>query len=170
MAIASQGATFLIEPESLRHIMRQWATGVSLVTSVADGFPHGMTVTSFTSVSLQPAIILVSLEKSTRTHRMVERGKVFAVALLAEDQQDLADRFAGRIADNEDRFAGLTYTSAASGAPIPAGCLAYLDCRVAATYSAGTHTLFLGEVLAGEVRRQAPPLLYYDRAYRSLLP
>jgi flavin reductase (DIM6/NTAB) family NADH-FMN oxidoreductase RutF len=160
----------MIEPESLRHIMRQWATGVSLVTSIAEGFPHGMTVTSFTSVSLKPAIILVSLEKTTRTHRMVEQGKVFAVALLAEDQQELADRFAGRIADHEDRFAGLTFTSAASGAPIPAGSLAYLDCRVAATYSAGTHTLFLGEVLAGEVLRHAPPLLYHDRAYRSLKP
>ena len=150
--------------------MRQWATGVSLVTSVAEGFPHGMTVTSFTSVSLHPAIILVSLEKTTRTHRMVEQGKAFAVTLLAEDQQDLADRFAGRIADHEDRFAGVPYTSAVSGAPIPAGCLAYLDCRVAATYSAGTHTLFLGEVLSGEVLRQAPPLAYSDRGYRSLLP
>lgn len=150
--------------------MRQWATGVSLVTSHVDGLRHGMTVTSFTSVSLEPAIILVSLEKTTRTHHMVEQGKAFAVTVLAEDQQDLADRFAGRIADHEDRFAGVSYTSAASGAPIPAECLAYLDCRVAATYSAGTHTLFLGEVLGGEVLRQAPPLAYYDRAYRSLRP
>lgn len=155
-----------MDPDSLRKIMRQWATGVTLVTSHDRGRPHGMTVTSFTSVSLQPPIILVSLEKSSRTHGMVQEERTFAVSVLAEDQRDLADRFAGRIPDSDDRFAGVEYRPAASGSPIPLGSLAYLDCRVAGTYSAGTHTLFLGEVIDGEVLRQGPPLLYHNRDYR----
>lgn len=158
----------MIQPDSLRKIMRQWTTGVTLVTSHDRGHPHGMTVTSFTSVSLQPPIILVSLEKSSRTHGMVQKEAAFVVAVLAQDQRDLADRFAGRVPDSDDRFAGVDYHPAASGAPIPLGSLAYLDCRVAGTYSAGTHTLFLGEVIAGEVLREGPPLLYYNRDYRML--
>jgi flavin reductase (DIM6/NTAB) family NADH-FMN oxidoreductase RutF len=160
----------VIDPDSLRKVMRQWTTGVTLVTCHDRGRPHGMTVTSFTSVSLRPPIILVSLEKSSRTHGMVQEGQAFAVSVLAEDQRDLADRFAGRVPDSDDRFAGVDYLPAASGAPIPAGSLAYLDCRVAGTYSAGTHTVFLGEVTGGEVLRDGPPLLYYNRDYRHLAP
>jgi flavin reductase (DIM6/NTAB) family NADH-FMN oxidoreductase RutF len=129
-----------------------------------------MTVTSFTSVSLEPPVVLVSLEKTTRTHSMVQQTRVFAVSLLGQDQQELADRFAGRIPDQGDRFAGVEYQTGASGAPMPAGCLAYLDCRVAGTYSAGTHTLFLGEVIGAEIGRADLPLLYWDRAYRRLVP
>jgi flavin reductase (DIM6/NTAB) family NADH-FMN oxidoreductase RutF len=148
--------------------MRQWTTGISLVTSQDDGRPHGMTVTSFTSVSLTPPMILVSIERTTRTHRMLLARRTFAVSLLAADQRDLADRFAGRVADSDDRFAGIAFHTVASGSPIPEGSLAYLDCRLAAAHGAGTHTLFLGEVIDGGLLRQAPPLIYFDRDYRRL--
>lgn len=112
--------------------------------------------------------MLVSLERKTRTHQMVSECGLFAVALLAEDQEDLSNRFAGLIPDEHDRFRGVTYSSTPNGCPFPVGCLAYLDCEVTATLDAGTHTVFIGLVQSGEVLRQAPPLVYYNRAYRQL--
>jgi flavin reductase (DIM6/NTAB) family NADH-FMN oxidoreductase RutF len=158
-----------IAADDLRAIMRQWATGITLVTSAHDGAePHGMTVTSFTSVSLDPPLVVVSLENSSRTHQLVSRSGVFAVSILHHDQQELAERFAGRVSDDRDRFEGLRHRRASSGAPIPEGCLAYLDCRVVQVHRAGTHTLFVGEVLEGAVEGGGSPLLYYDREYRRL--
>ena len=157
-----------VDPEILRSVMRRWATGVTLVTAHDGRRPHGMTVSSFTSVSLDPALVLVSLENATETRRMIEESGAFAVSILAEGQEDLAERFAGRVADGEDRFAGVSYETAVTGAPIPAGTLAYLDCRVLAAHPAGNHTLFIGQVAAAGFRQEGVPLLYYDRDYRRL--
>lgn len=148
--------------------MRHWASGVSLVTSRVDDRIHGMTVSSFASLSLTPPLILVSLERTTRTHGMVGESGVFAVAFLAEDQRDLSDRFAGLSPDDADRFQEVPYSSTSNGCPVPEGCLAYLDCEVTDTHDAGTHTVFIGEVTGGEVLREAPPLLYHNRDYRQV--
>lgn len=148
--------------------MRRWASGVSLVTSNAGGRIHGMTVTSFAALSLDPPLVLASLRRTTRTHQMVSESGLFAVALLAQDQEQLSIRFAGLTADEGDRFQGLSYSSTPNGCPVPAGCLAYLDCEVSATHDAGTHTVFIGEVQSGEVLRQAAPLIYHNRDYRLL--
>lgn len=157
-----------VTQDDLRAVMRRWATGVTLVTAQHAGRPHGMTVSSFTSVSLDPPLVLVALERSSVTHRMVEQSEAFAVALLREAQIDLAERFAGRVPDTEDRFAGVAYRTAVTGAPIPDGCLATLDCRRRAAHPAGTHTIFVGEVLAVGGDPGGRPLLYYDRHYRRL--
>jgi flavin reductase (DIM6/NTAB) family NADH-FMN oxidoreductase RutF len=157
-----------VDAEELRGVMRQWATGVTLVTAQDGGKPHGMTVSSFTSLSLDPPLVLVSLENSARTHRLVRESGAFGVAILEASQQDLADRFAGRIPDGENRFEGLEYETARTGAPIPRGALAYLDCEVVEIQPAGTHTVFIGRVVASGVRPGGKPLLYYDRNYRRL--
>jgi flavin reductase (DIM6/NTAB) family NADH-FMN oxidoreductase RutF len=157
-----------VNAEELRGVMRQWATGVSLVTAQDGGRPHGMTVSSFTSLSLEPPLVMVSLENTARTHQMVTESGAFAVSILDEGQEDLADRFAGRIPDGEDRFAGLTYRTALTGSPLPEGALAYLDCEVVSAQPAGTHTVFVGRVVASGVRPGGQPLLYYDRNYRHL--
>lgn len=157
-----------VAQDELRAVMRRWATGVTLVTAHDGRRPHGMTVSSFTSVSLDPPLVLVALERGAVTHRMVEASRAFAVAVLRHDQAELAERFAGRVADTEDRFAGVAHHTAVTGAPIPAGCLAYLDCRLHAAHPAGTHTVFIGEVLAVGGGAAGEPLLYYDRRYRRL--
>lgn len=157
-----------VEPEQLRLTLRLWASGVCLVTSHDRGQPHGMTVSSFTPISLSPPLVAVCLENTTRTNRLVHQSGVFAVSILHEAQADLADRFAGRIPDGADRFHDVSYTTAKTGSPIVDGCLAYLDCRLAASHPAGTHTLFLGEVLAAGRRPDGPPLLYFQRGYRRL--
>jgi flavin reductase (DIM6/NTAB) family NADH-FMN oxidoreductase RutF len=158
-----------VDPEALRLVMRNWATGVTVVTTELDGGRHGMTVSSFTSVSLAPPLVLVSLERVTQTHRLLEQSGFFAVTVLSEDQQAVSDRFAGRQPDGEERFAGLETFTLVSGAPLIRGGLAYFDCRVVSTFSAGTHTVFIGEVLVvqgGE--HTAAPLLYHDRDYHQL--
>jgi flavin reductase (DIM6/NTAB) family NADH-FMN oxidoreductase RutF len=148
--------------------MRQWATGVTLVTASSGRVHHGMTVSSFTSVSLSPPLILVSLSNDARTREMITQSQRFAVSVLAEDQQELADRFAGRIADSADRFEGVQHRLSGLGNPIPDGCLATLDCQVAEIFEAGNHSILIGQVENLEVGRDAPPLLYYDRDYRKL--
>ena len=159
-----------IDPDLLRNAMRQWATGVTVVTAEHNGVRHGMTVNSFTSVSLTPPLILVSLERTTRTHALVEKSSHFGVTILSDQQQEVSDCFAGRI-EREDRFSNLETHTLVSGSPLISGGLAYLDCRVVTEYEAGTHTLFIAEVLVaasstGEA--DGGPLLYYNRSYHRL--
>lgn len=157
-----------VKPDMLRRTMRQWATGVAVVSSRSDGRIHGMTVSSFTSVSLDPPLVLVSLENQARTHAMVTDSGVFAVSVLEEDQREISDIFAGRVSDDENRFEGQEFTLSETGCPILEGSLAYLDCQVQSAERGGTHTVFLGLVLAAEPLRQGRPLLYYNQDYRRL--
>jgi flavin reductase (DIM6/NTAB) family NADH-FMN oxidoreductase RutF len=157
-----------IEPIQLRKLMRRWATGVTLVTVRQGSESHGMTVSSFTSVSLDPPLILVSLEKDTRTHRLALKSRRFAVSILADFQVELAERFAGRIPDQDDRTASLSSKTDPNAIPIPSGALAYLECEVVDTHDAGTHTLLIAQVIWEEVSGEGQPLLYYDRDFRDL--
>jgi 3-hydroxy-9,10-secoandrosta-1,3,5(10)-triene-9,17-dione monooxygenase reductase component len=153
---------------ALRRVMRRWTTGVTLVTAHHDKQDHGMTVNSFTSISLDPPLILVALEAETRTQRLVRKSGCFAVSILAYNQQELAERFAGQIPEEGDRFAGSSWMRVKSGACVPFGCLAYLDCEVVGDYLLGTHHLIIGEAQVGKVLRNAAPLAYHYQAYRSI--
>ncbi len=152
--------------------MRSWATGVAIVSTTYEGTQHGMTINSFTSISLDPPRLLISLEKETRTHRLLTRSELFCVTLLAEDQQYISERFSGGLDDKQDRFDGLKLSSSPNGNPIIDGGLAYFDCRVFNAQDVGSHTLFIGEILAlGEPNGRGPnlaPLLYFDRKYRKI--
>ncbi len=153
--------------EALRTAMRHWASGVAVVTSRLGEHQHGMTVSSFISVSLEPPLVLVSLAQASRTHALVRESGVFAVSLLSSEQEAVSNRFAGQIPDTEDRFAGLETAALETGAPLLVGSLAWIDCQLEQQVAAGSHSLFIGRVLA--VRRfGGQPLLYYDRAYRRL--
>lgn len=134
------------------------------------GVAHGMTVNSFTSLSLDPPLVSVSLEKITRTHQLVKEAKAFSVTVLSQDQQALSDRFAGRESEHSDRFAGLQTFSLDTGSPILTEGLAFFDCRVSASHDAGTHTVFIGEVLVcGRFsENDGPPLVYFNRGYRKI--
>jgi len=156
------------DPEELRTAMRQWATGVTIVSVMHEGRHHGMTASSFTSVSLLPPLVLVSLEEVTNTHRLVQQAGYFAITILDQGQKDISDRFAGRSTEYSDRFAGLDTFTMVSGAPLLGRGLAWFDCRVIATYKAGNHTVFIGDVLAVKYSQGGKPLIYYDRNYRSL--
>lgn len=157
-----------MDGDELRNVMRRWASGVAIVAAQSDGLRHGMTVSSFTSVSLAPPLVVISLENHSTTQGLVNASRAFSVNILDEGEADLAQRFAGGIPDAQDRFAGVEAEAGASGSPILSGGLAYLDCRMIAAHPAGTHTLYIGEVIAAGVRLDGRPLLYFQRDYRRL--
>ena len=157
-----------VDPDSMREAMRQWATGVTIVSSIYDGVRHGMTVSAFTSISLDPPLVLISLAKEARTHDLVERSKIFGVTLLKQGQEEISDRFAGRTTEDQDRFASLETFKLHTGAPFLIDGLSFLDCMVIDWHDIGDHTLFIGEVVAMQVESEGDPLIYYNRSYRRL--
>jgi flavin reductase (DIM6/NTAB) family NADH-FMN oxidoreductase RutF len=161
-----------VSDEELRESMRRWATGVTVVTVAHENVLHGMTVSSFTSVSLKPPLVLVSLERSTRTRQLVLDSSFFGVNILHASQEEVSNRFAGRIPDMEDRFADLKYHTLESGAPMLEDALACFDCRVSAVIEMATHTIVVGNVIAvfasGLELQDNEPLIYYNQAYRKL--
>ncbi|MEA4910439.1 MAG: flavin reductase family protein [Chloroflexi bacterium] len=154
--------------EQLRQSMRHWPSGVSVVTSAMDGQRHGMTVNSFTSISLEPPIVAVTLGHPTRTYRLVHESGVFGVTILSAAQRELSDRFAGRGVNEEDRFEGLDTVTLATGAPFLAGGLAFVDCRVVYNYAMPASTLFIGQVVATRSEPSVEPLIYLNRSYYDL--
>lgn len=157
-----------VDSEQLRNAMRRWASGVTIVAARDGAQQHGMTVNSFISVSLEPPLVLVSLERGRLTHTLVQSSGYYGVSILPFGFQTISDRFAGRLGEMEDRFAGLSTFSLVSQAPLLTGSLAAFDCRVVSSYETGTHTLFVAEVLALVTGGDAPPLIYYNRDYHTL--
>ncbi len=155
-----------ITPEELRKAMRNWATGITIVTAAHEGTQHGMTVSSFTSLSLEPPLISVSLNQTSRTHGLVSASGHFGVTILADDQEEISNRFAGRIPDTDDRLAGLDLETIVSGAPLITGGLTFFDCRVSQSIPVGTNTLFIGEVLGARSIDEGDPLIYFDQKYQ----
>ena len=157
-----------VEPQVFKDTLAQWASGVTIVTSLDGTQRIGITVSSFSSVSLEPPRILICVGKQLYTNSLIERSGIFAVNILSAGQQELGMRFAGLIPEIEDRFAGIDCFTAVTGSPILPGVLAWLDCRVAHAYDGGDHTIFVGEVAAAEAQPPGDPLLYYNRQWRRL--
>ena len=159
-----------IDSTVLRATMRQWATGVTVVTTVDGEQRGGMTVSSFTSVSLEPPTVLVCLNKDAFCYGMVQRSGVFAVSMLGVGQSALSNRFAGFDPDVVDRFEGVEVRTALTGSPLLPGAIAYLDCVVISKHETSTHTIFVAEVVYAEVDPEKAPLVYHDRGYHALCP
>lgn len=157
-----------LDPEKLRAAMRAWSAGVTVVTAVHEGHQHGMTVNSFTSISLEPAMITISLRVSTRTHELVSKSGAFGLTILSAEQSDISNLFSGQVVGAEDRFANLKTETMVTGSPLIAGGLAWMDCRVVQTFDAGMNTLFIAEVLAAHEANDGPPLIYHNRKYWNL--
>jgi flavin reductase (DIM6/NTAB) family NADH-FMN oxidoreductase RutF len=144
--------------------MRCFPTGVTIVTTAHRGTIHGFTVNAFASVSVAPPTVLICVNRDARAHPLISASQGFCANILALEQRELAERFAG--GEPHSRFAGVEHRPGPSGSPILEGALAYLDCALAEELTASTHTIFLGTVLdAGH--RAGQPLGYFDRAYRD---
>lgn len=161
--------------EAFRNVMRHWASGVTIVTTptTALGHPYGMTVSSFNSVSFEPLLVSVCLIKTIESSKAVVDAGKFAISLLAADQEAISNRFAN--ADpafpvESNRFVGIDKHSAITGAPILAGAIGWLDCEIWAVYDGSSHHIVIGQVVAANFNDIDDPLLYYNRAYRRLLP
>ncbi len=152
-----------ISLDDYKKVLGSFGTGVTIVTSCAGDRIHGMTVSAFTEVSLDPPLVLVCADKTSNTHPVIAEGKVFAVNILARDQEELSNRFASK-KDEDKRFDGIDYEVGETGAPLIAGTVASLDCRVVEAHDAGDHVIYIGEVQALRVSDREP-LLYLRGSY-----
>jgi len=149
--------------------MGHFASGVTVVTTLRpDGEPCGLTANAVCSVSVDPVMVLVCVERGADTHDCISTAGRFAVNILGEEGgESLSRRFATWGVD--DKFRGVAWRGAASGAPVLEDSLAWLDCRVAHAMPAGDHTIFLGEVVAADAR-EGTPLVYYRGGYGRFAP
>ena len=157
-----------LDSEQLRAAMRAWTSGVAVVAAAHEGQTHGMTVSSFTSISLEPPMITTSLQTGSRTHELIEASGGFGLTILSHEQTKISDIFAGRMKELEDRFTGLQTETLLTGSPLIVGGLAWMDCRLAQTVEIGMNTLLIAEVIAAKGTGEGKPLIYHNREYWEL--
>jgi flavin reductase (DIM6/NTAB) family NADH-FMN oxidoreductase RutF len=154
--------------EDYRNALRHFPSGVTIVTMRAGEQRHGLTVSAFASVSPDPPLIVIMIDHRHRAHELMEmEDAVFAVNILAQGQEEISNRFAWL--KDGDRFAEGDWREATTGAPVLNDALAWLDCTIHSRSSAGTHTIYVGEVQeVGVPRSDELPLVYWNRGYRLL--
>jgi len=153
-----------IEPAQFKATMRRIASTVTVITSSFGSTMNGMTATAVCSVSAAPPCILVVINQTNRSHALIERAGIFAVNVLSEDQEELAQHFALK---SDDPFLNVDYRRGATGAPILSGCVASLECVVESQTRSGTHSIFIGRVV-NATEHQQPPLLHTDGGFVRL--
>jgi len=147
-----------------RKIMGQFATGVTVVTTGGEAGLHGLTANAVASLSLDPPLVLVAVDKSASTLDYLKKNRCFAVNILRHDQEDISRRFA---TPGPKDFSDLKIATKSTDAPILADCLAYVDCRVVDILPGGDHEIFIGEIIGGKYHG-GEPLLYHAGGYRRL--
>lgn len=157
-----------VTEKEFRDAMGRFASGVTVVTGILpDSRPAGVTASAFISVSLNPPLVSICLDKVTACLDAFTRGTHFAIHILNEDQKDLSDHFAQR---SLEKFAAIDYRIGAGGCPILAGCLAVIECVRTAVHDAGDHFLIIGRVenLDTAAAAAGAPLLHFRGAYHRL--
>lgn len=158
-----------VSSSNLRNVMGTFATGVTIVTLQRGDIDHGMTVNSFTSLSLDPPLILFNAARSTNTHDLVQKSESFAVNILTHEQKWISDRFAGEHHELEDPFHDIPFFRAETGSPVIKNTLGYIDCTLTESHGGGDHTIYVGEVEDLEVQNEnADPLIFYKGAFGTI--
>ena len=161
MTHASRG----VEPPQFRQLLGRFATGVTVLTTRnPNGEPIGMTASSVASVSLDPPLVLASVDKQNDMHAALESGTHFVLNILAAEQEALSRRFA---ANETDRFRGVSYTENERGIAVIEGVVAHIECEKRSAVPGGDHTIFIGLVVGGDATDRRP-LLYYRGGYAGL--
>lgn len=156
-----------IDASRYRQVLGHFATGVTVVTAAPGGDPVGLAVNSFSSVSLEPALVAFCIARTSSSRAGILEAGSFCVNILGEDQEDVSRRFAVR---GPGKFKGTGWRPADSGAPILSGVLAWIDCDVEAEHEAGDHTIMVGRVRDLEVVREGRPLLFFRGGYGRFEP
>jgi flavin reductase (DIM6/NTAB) family NADH-FMN oxidoreductase RutF len=159
----------MVDKMLFRQVCSMFATGVTVGTTGRDGNYHGMTANAFAvGVSLEPTLVLVCLDRSSRTSALLDDTGAFTINILSENQQEVSRVFASRDLDTR-RFEGLDFKPGENGTPVLAGCIATMQCSLFSRLDAGDHAIFVGEVTDAEVTSDGgEPLVYFRSAYRRL--
>ncbi|HEU0317842.1 MAG TPA: flavin reductase family protein [Solirubrobacteraceae bacterium] len=158
-----------ITGDEFRRVLGSFATGVTVVTTRGEEHAYGMTANAFSSVSLDPPLVLVCGRKASEGSEFIERNRVFAINILAAHQEPLSRYFASKDRPRgRDAFRDVPHRFAISGAPILDATVAFLDCSLHAVHDAGDHKIFIGEVLAIEHDAEARPLVFHGGSYQFL--
>jgi flavin reductase len=152
-----------------RGALGAFATGVTVVTTRGEAHPYGMTANAFSSVSLDPPLILVCVKAFSEGADLIRENGVFAVNILAAEQEPLSRYFASKDRPRgQDAFADIAHRTATSGAPVLDGAVGYLDCALHTSHEAGDHVICIGEVLALDYSHEVAPLVFHGGGYRFL--
>lgn len=154
-----------VQPRLLRDVAGTFPTGVTVVTTQTDAGLFGCTANAVTSLSLDPPLMLVCLDRSTNTHPQLLEARAFAINVIRAEPgaERVCRRFAGKGAD---KFAGLAWRKGITGCPLLGAALSYLECELDGTYDGGDHTIFVGRVVAAESFTGEPLLFYRGRVRR----
>jgi flavin reductase len=155
--------------KDFRSALGSFATGVTVITTRGEEHAYGMTANAFTSVSLDPPLVLVCAKRGAEGSEHIERNRCFAVNVLGADQEPLSRYFSSKDRPRgRDAFRDVPHRLGATGSPLLEGVTAYMDCNLHETHTAGDHEIFIGEVLALEVDPEVAPLLFHGGGYRYL--
>lgn len=146
--------------------MGRFATGVTVVTTAGSGGMGGLTANAVASLSLDPPLVLVAIDKQAGSYPEIKENGCYAMNILAAEQEEISRRFA---TPGPKDFTGLKWRSVITGAPVFEEALGYVDCRVVEILAGGDHDIFIGEIVAGEAREDGQPLLYFSGKYRRLV-
>lgn len=162
-AIFTQGFT----SEDFRAALGAFTTGVTVITTAAEGHPYGMTANAFSSVSLDPPLVLVCVRSDAGGSGHIQTNRCFAVNILGAQQEATARYFSWKDRPRgPDSFLTVPHRTGPSGSPLLEGAAAHLDCALHASHSAGDHEIFIGEVVSLAVDPAVPPLLFHQGRYR----
>ena len=151
--------------QRLREALGSFVTGITVVTTRSGGEPHGLTANSFSSVSLEPPLVLFSLSRTADCFDAFEQSDAFAVNVLRSDQEDVSSRFATK---DIDKWPGVGWRPGHGGCPLLDGAVATFECRVAARHEGGDHVIYVGEVVGFDHHPDAPPLAFFRGRYTGV--
>lgn len=154
-----------IDIQLFKQAMSQWASGVTVVTTEDEGSLHGMTASSFASLSLTPVLVMFNVFNTATTLAMIQKSQKFAINILSEAQAEWGKLFAGMMSDITDPFSNIDYTTAVTGSPILPNVLSWVDCRLYRLYEGGDHMIVVGEVVAVHAQTEGKPLTYFNRTW-----
>jgi flavin reductase (DIM6/NTAB) family NADH-FMN oxidoreductase RutF len=157
-----------VDPQEFRSIMSSFATGVTVITAAAGDEMQGMTANAVTSLSLDPVMMLICVDKTSHTHHVLEAGGAFAVNVLGAHQEDVSRLFAKKAPPERGSLRGQRFRLGKAGAPVLEDALAFVECRIVDTHTGGDHTIFVGEVVDAGVADDVEPLLFFRGQYRTL--
>jgi 3-hydroxy-9,10-secoandrosta-1,3,5(10)-triene-9,17-dione monooxygenase reductase component len=154
--------------DDFKSALASWASGVAVVTTQTRGLMYGLTVSSFSSVSLDPPLVMVCLAKTNRLPLMIQDGGMFAISILGASQESASAYFARGGREPTDEFVEIDGQWSKSGAPVIAGAAAFVVCKLHDTSEQGDHILIIGEVIEAKSEAGKAPLMYFNRGYRTL--